>query len=103
MQDLQGYPWPGNIRELRNVIERAMIISIDSTLSVQIPLLKEATASHPLTMAEMEAKHINEVLEKTNGRIKGENGAAAILGLNPSTLYSRMEKLGIPHKREKFG
>ena len=48
------------------------------------------------------AKYIKDVLKKTGWRIKGENGAAAILGLNPSTLYSRMEKLGIPHKHEKF-
>jgi PAS domain S-box-containing protein len=103
MEDLQRYPWPGNIRELRNVIERAMIISTGSMLIVQIPMLKETSAGHLLTMAEMEAKHIKEVLEKTKGRIRGESGAAAILGLNPSTLYSRMEKLGIQYKRENIG
>lgn len=102
VEDLQRYSWPGNIRELRNVIERAMIINTGSTLSVQIPLTKEVASVHTLTMAEMEAKHITEVLEKTGWRIKGENGAAAILGLNPSTLYSRIEKLGIPLKRKKF-
>jgi DNA-binding NtrC family response regulator len=103
MEDLQRYSWPGNIRELRNVIERAMIISPGNTLSVQIPAQQETGPAHFLTMEEMEASYIKEVLEKTKGRIKGKNGAAAILGLYPSTLYSRMKKLGISAKNEKNG
>jgi transcriptional regulator with GAF, ATPase, and Fis domain len=103
MEDLQRYSWPGNIRELRNVIERAMIISPGNTLSVHIPAQQETGPAHFLTMEEMEASYIKEVLEKTKGRIKGKNGAAAILGLYPSTLYSRMKKLGISAKNEKNG
>ena len=89
------YPWPGNIRELRNLIERAMIESRGKTLTVKLPARHSTKISHPLTMEELEREHIKDILNKTNWRIRGRNGAAEILGLNPSTLYARMKKLGI--------
>ncbi|MGH7491071.1 MAG: sigma 54-interacting transcriptional regulator [bacterium] len=104
MEELQRYSWPGNIRELRNVIERALIISSGKTLHIQLPeqtlapIMPEAE-----TLEEIDYKHITEVLKRTNWRIKGRGGAAQFLGLNPGTLYSRMKKLGIPTHREKAG
>jgi transcriptional regulator of acetoin/glycerol metabolism len=96
MEGLQRRQWPGNVRELRNVIEHGVIITRGDTLRIQ--LLDEAAAeSSPLqTMADAERQHIARVLESTGWRIKGPKGAAAVLGLNPATLYSRMKKLGIP-------
>jgi formate hydrogenlyase transcriptional activator len=98
METLQRHSWPGNIRELRNVIEHATIITRGNTL--QVPMLGQATssASAPRLMADVEREHILRTLERTGWQIKGPTGAAAALGLNPSTLRSRMEKLGIPHR-----
>ena len=101
MEALQRYPWPGNVRELRNVIERAVIVSPGEVLRVQIPLLAEEGYSPLFTLEEAEHRHILGVLEKTGWRIKGPRGAAEILGLNPSSLYSIMKRLGVPTKRKK--
>jgi transcriptional regulator with GAF, ATPase, and Fis domain len=94
LQRLQAYDWPGNVRELRNVIERSMILSRGSTLVVS---LGEAESDQPTsqTLSEMERHHIFSVLKQTGWRIRGAGGAAQVLGLNPSTLESRMKKLGI--------
>jgi formate hydrogenlyase transcriptional activator len=100
---LKAYPWPGNIRELRNVIERAMIVCTGSTLAVELPSQPESvsptTALGDLTLEEAERRHILSTLEKAGWRVSGRHGAAVILGLKPSTLQSRMVKLGIvrPH------
>jgi PAS domain S-box-containing protein len=97
MAALQRHPWPGNVRELRNVIEHGAIVTAGDTL--RIPQLDEATSppvgAPPLTLAQAEREHILEALERTGWHIKGAQGAAAQLGLNPATLYSRMKKLGI--------
>ena len=99
---LQRYPWPGNIRELEHVIERAVILSEGSELE-PIDWLSQpsgkAGLGKTLTLEEMERQHIVEVLEQTNWRVSGEKGAAKILGLNPTTLEARMKKLSI--QREK--
>jgi len=95
MDALQRHPWPGNVRELRNVIEHAAILTTGDTL--RIPALDDAApagAPQP-TLADSERQLILRALETTGWRIKGPKGTAAALGLNPSTLYSRMEKLGI--------
>jgi formate hydrogenlyase transcriptional activator len=92
---IQSYPWPGNVRELRNVIERAMIISRDRTLNIELPETSDHAHSYDTTLEESERRHILSVLGKTNWRIRGPNGASKILGLHPSTLYSRMKKLRI--------
>jgi formate hydrogenlyase transcriptional activator len=100
MDALCAYNWPGNIRELENLIERAMILSTGSELSYGewLPSVK-ITASHlntPLQkLEEVEKNHISEVLRQLNWKVSGENGAAKFLGLNPTTLEARMKKLGI--------
>jgi formate hydrogenlyase transcriptional activator len=103
IESLQRYPWPGNVRELRNVIERAVIVSSEEVLQVQIPLLAEADHHSTITLEEAEHQHILGVLERTRWRIKGPRGAAEILGLKPSSLYTIMERLGIPTKSKKDG
>ena len=114
-----AYPWPGNIRELENVIERAVILSAGPELEVaaeasagsverpddcawrlrptgrrrfKIPYVRP---TNPLTLEEMERRHIVEVLNRTRWKIDGPDGAAGLLKLNPSTLRSRIKKLGI--------
>jgi transcriptional regulator with GAF, ATPase, and Fis domain len=95
MEALQRYSWPGNIRELRNVIEYAVIISTGDTLNLRLPENGQSASPEILTLEEIETRHISEVLRFTDWRIKGEGGAAQLLGMKPSTLYSRMLKLGI--------
>jgi PAS domain S-box-containing protein len=95
MEALQRYPWPGNVRELRNVIEHSAIVTTGETLKV--PMLDEvaALAVPRQTLADSERELILQTLQSKHWKIKGPTGAAAALGLNPSTLYSRMKKLGI--------
>jgi PAS domain S-box-containing protein len=121
MQRLATYPWPGNIRELENVLERAVILATGATLDVPpdflsaptpVPLTDDRTSpsaagasaptmvrpipGHPLPgLAAVERDHILTVLRHTNWVITGPRGAAGVLGLNPSTLRSRIKKLGI--------
>ena len=101
IEDLRWYPWPGNVRELRNVIERAVIVSSGDTLRVELPKLNRGKSSLFLTLEEAERRHIMDVLENTGWRIKGPRGAAELLGLKPSSLYSIMSRLGIPTKNKK--
>ena len=103
MEALQRHPWPGNVRELRNVIEHGAIITTGETL--RVPMLDETmpVAAPPQTLADAEREHILRALESAGWHIKGPNGAAAVLGLNPSTLYSRMKKLGIRPLRTDGG
>jgi transcriptional regulator with GAF, ATPase, and Fis domain len=96
---LQRYQWPGNIRELEHVIERAVILSEGSELE-PIDWLTPASGrvsgnGKALTLEEVERQHIADVLEQTHWRVSGDKGAAKILGLNPTTLEARMKKLGI--------
>jgi formate hydrogenlyase transcriptional activator len=115
MDRLVSYSWPGNVRELENVIERAVILSRGSELEVAPDVLPEiAAVAHtqaaaprpapeekgpaipsPQSIDQVERNHILEVLMRTNWRIEGADGAAALLNLNPSTLRSRMKKLGV--------
>jgi formate hydrogenlyase transcriptional activator len=99
MEALTRYSWPGNIRELQNLIERAAILSSGNVLRVPLQDLKQrsATVGPPSsqTLEETERTHILAVLEKTKWRLSGPNGAAVQLGLNRSTLQFRMKKLGI--------
>ncbi len=95
---LQQYDWPGNIRELENVIQRAIILSTDGVISVNdisLSSAKLATASAGTTLEEVERNHIQRMLSTTLWRIEGRRGAAELLGLKPSTLRSRLRKLGI--------
>ncbi|MEZ4598368.1 MAG: sigma 54-interacting transcriptional regulator [Syntrophotaleaceae bacterium] len=95
MELLKNSSWPGNCRELRNLVEHAMILSNGDTLELQSLAEKPASSVTLVGLEEVERRHIQSILDSTNGRIKGKGGAAEILGLNPSTLYSRMRKLGI--------
>jgi PAS domain S-box-containing protein len=97
MEALQQYPWPGNVRELRNVVERALIVAEGPALRIEPPSLAPAAqdSAELLTLDEVQRRHIRAVLEKTGWRVSGERGAAAVLGLKPTTLESRMAKLGI--------
>lgn len=103
---LLEYDWPGNVRELENVIEREMILNGKGPLTFDNMSGNGSgnTASNcnvklnSLTLDEMSAQHITRVLREANGKVEGANGAAEMLGVNPSTLRSRMKKLGI-----KFG
>jgi formate hydrogenlyase transcriptional activator len=103
MEALIRYQWPGNIRELQNVIERAVIITKGATLTVALDELTQdagskASQSGPSlreTLAEMERTQILRALERSNWVIAGPNGAAAQLAMKRSTLCSRMQKLGI--------
>jgi formate hydrogenlyase transcriptional activator len=100
MSALTRYPWPGNIRELQNLIERAVILSSGPVL--RIPLQDLPTRAipgsdkgRPQTLQEAERAHILATLKETNGVIAGPHGAAARLGMNRSTVQFRMKKLGI--------
>ena len=114
MERLTNYSWPGNVRELENVLERAVILSRGTELEVApdvlpevMPVVVSAAAPRaaqeekrpldPLTQSidQVERNHILQVLMQTNWRIEGADGAAALLNLNPSTLRSRMKKLGV--------
>lgn len=98
MDALVSYRWPGNIRELENVIERAVILSEGRNLQLEDCLPRpEATsgAAPTVTLDEAQRAHILEVLQLTRGKVSGERGAAQILGIKPTTLESRMKKLGI--------
>ncbi len=97
MNALQDYQWPGNVRELENVLERAVINSSGPKLRLVDelkPTPKDLTMTQK-TLAEVERGHIVRILEQTNWRVSGKNGAAEILGLNRSTLRARLRKLGI--------
>ena len=115
---LKAYAWPGNVRELQNVIERAVITSRDGRLNLDRALpevraemvreprsaeetIKEASESilqlHDLQ--QLERKNILRALESTAWRVAGKDGAAALLGMNPSTLNSRIRALGIQRPR----
>jgi PAS domain S-box-containing protein len=97
MQELQAHSWPGNVRELANVIERAVIQTQGSVLQVD-QFEPPGDAVPTQTLEEVERDYIIRTLENTGWRIEGKYGAARILGLNPSTLRTRMLKLGI-HRR----
>ena len=104
MQSLQDHSWPGNVRELANVIERAVIHTPGSVLQIvdHFEQLSPDTLPPTQTLEEVERDYIIRTLENTGWRIEGPFGAAKILGLNPSTLRTRMVKLGIQRRRATF-
>jgi len=105
MVALQGHTWPGNIRELQNVVERLVILTPDATLRLDDslkgvrpgPVVDGSLKSEALE--DVEREHIRRVLEKVDWRVAGADGAAGRLKMNPSTLRSRMAKLGIERPR----
>jgi formate hydrogenlyase transcriptional activator len=123
MENLVNYPWPGNIRELQNVIERAVVLSVDPTLRLDRDLMPVAastkgmaapeadapahlpadrTSPQPLlTLDEVDRNHILAALQHSGGVVDGPKGAARILNLHPNTLRHRMDKLGIKGSRHR--
>jgi hydrogenase-4 transcriptional activator len=111
LERLTKYDWPGNVRELQNVVERELIryrggvLSFDSLVPEAVlkeePLLTTGGQDdfQPVKLDEAMARYISKVIDHTNGKINGKDGAAALLGINPSTLRSRMEKLGVARNR----
>ena len=102
MDALLDYDWPGNIRELENIIERAIILSRNGILEYgewipieKVPVAENAKLSIDMTLDDVEKRHIIATLKKTGWKVSGEKGAAKILGINPTTLEARMKKLGI--------
>jgi formate hydrogenlyase transcriptional activator len=98
METLVNYSWPGNIRELRNIIERSVILTSGKRLTIPKDDLRESRPKSPtpvLTMDDAERRHIFEALDASSWVVGGPGGAAAILGMKRSTLQSRMQKLGI--------
>lgn len=101
LRRLQQYSWPGNVRELQNMLEREAILADGPLLTMSSIPGCAAKAAAAISLADVEANHIRATLERCHWRISGASGAAALLGLPPSTLRSRMQKLGIhrPGKR----
>jgi PAS domain S-box-containing protein len=95
MEALQNYAWPGNARELRNIVEHAMITSRGGRLEVCPPTQRPENVAITDTLEDVERHHILSVLAKTGWRVMGKNGAAEILGLKRTTLQAKMKKLGI--------
>jgi transcriptional regulator with GAF, ATPase, and Fis domain len=110
LRRLRQYSWPGNVRELQNVIERAVITSRDGRLNLDRALPEETKETMQQTampdardpqirtaqeLEALERRNLLLALEKTGWRVAGDNGAAHLLGMNPSTLSSRMKALGI--------
>jgi transcriptional regulator with GAF, ATPase, and Fis domain len=108
---LQSYNWPGNIRELRNVIERGVILARGGALEFDLPVTDPVSSARPLKIRgedggarqyltetetqQRDRENLLAVLEKAGWKIKGENGAAELLGVKPTTLLSRIKKAGL--------
>jgi len=92
---LEHYPWPGNVRELRNVVERAMIVATGPRLVIEPPRASSPSRVKTTRLSDMETEHIRNVLDASGWRVRGAGGAAERLGMKPTTLESRMSKLGI--------
>jgi formate hydrogenlyase transcriptional activator len=95
MEALIHYHWPGNIRELRNAIEHAMIMNQGKSLDVEPPVCAPQEESGSYTLEDLERRHILVVLERTGWRISGKNSASEILSIKRTTLQSKMKALGI--------
>ncbi len=109
---LMQYSWPGNVRELENAVERELIVSkgallsfddLDAKLQTTVagkPERGGEPAWEPLELDTVMSRHISQVLSRCHGRVEGENGAARLLNIHPSTLRKRMKKMGIPFGRQ---
>ena len=112
MQKLIDYHWPGNVREIENLVERAIIVSPDDTLEIDsnwlatsgdsVPAMAKSVTVRPQTLAEVERAEILPALEVCKGKVYGDDGAAVRLGLKPTTLYGKMRKHGIKRRDDQF-
>jgi transcriptional regulator with GAF, ATPase, and Fis domain len=103
LADMQRYSWPGNVRELRNLVERGVILATGPTLTVAVPHARQLPpCSGSERLDDVQARHIRSVLDSCGWRIRGASGAADRLGMKPSTLESRMAKLGIRRERGRL-
>jgi transcriptional regulator with GAF, ATPase, and Fis domain len=108
MSRLMSYYWPGNVRELANLVEREIILRREGPLvfsNMEAPSTCYPTSSEKVNITKLTYNQhlvhiISEALQATEGKINGRGGAAALLGVNPSTLRNRMKKLGIPFKKQ---
>ena len=108
IESAMSYHWPGNVRELQNIIERALILNPQGPIefgnlgnaSLKPADRTEIPSMRSYKLDETIAHHISSVLEITGGKINGADGAAELLGVNPSTLRNRMRKLGIRYGRK---
>jgi transcriptional regulator with GAF, ATPase, and Fis domain len=100
---LQDYPWPGNVRELESIIERAVILCPGPVLQLadKLEILSPTLSVAMRTLEDTERSQILKILSETKWRIEGKDGAAAILGIHPSTLRARLHKLGISRHKTK--
>jgi len=100
---LSAYPWPGNVRELENLVERAMIVAESDTLCIDSNWLAAPRAAEdalPSGLHDVERRSILDALRRSRGRIYGARGAAALLGVKPTTLYGKMRRHGIRRDAE---
>jgi DNA-binding NtrC family response regulator len=100
LQQLQDYDWPGNIRELEHLVERSVLMATENEITafditINFPAAKKENDNEILSLADMEREHIMNVLKVADGKVFGAGGAAEILKISPSTLYSKMKKLNI--------
>ena len=95
MEALVRYPWPGNIRELQNLIERAVILTNGDVLQLSAMPSRAAAPTEPVTLAEAERDHILNALRESHWVVGGATGAAARLGVKRTTLLSKMRKRGL--------
>ena len=100
MEALQRYPWPGNIRELRNIVERAMIVTSGHHLTIGIPAHSPSSSRRSDRLVDVEKQHILGVVESCGWRIRGAGCAADRLGLPPTTLETRMARLGLSRPKQ---
>ena len=103
LKKLARYGWPGNVRELATVLERAAIVAKEPVIDADILDVRSSASADETnvpTLADVQRQHIAQVLKLTNGRIYGARGAAALLGLKPSTLQSKMKKLGLTREAD---
>jgi transcriptional regulator with GAF, ATPase, and Fis domain len=102
LRQLQLYHWPGNVRELRNVIERAVILARGPELTIPLPqplLVRQPQSAS--TLKDLQIEHIRATLQITNWRVRGVGGAAERLGMKPTTLETRMAKLGVTRPEQR--
>jgi transcriptional regulator with GAF, ATPase, and Fis domain len=98
MREFQKYSWPGNVRELRNVIERNLILNGGPIFRAELPNAMQDTKRNLRPLDEVDREYLHNVLQSTHWRVRGQSGAAEVLGLKPTTLEARMKRLGI-HRR----